>query len=190
MAKAATDNDYLKGKLLLAMPDMGDPRFSRSVIFICAHDKNGAMGLVVNQTITGIDGQELLEQFDIIPDQGFDIPIYHGGPVETSRGFILHSNDYLQSDTVPVVEGFSVTGTIDALRAAAKGEGPKHLLFALGYSGWTAGQLDNELQQNAWLVVDADPELIFTTPKDHLWAEALKRTGIDPAMLSPSGGRA
>lgn len=180
----------LKGKLLLAMPDMTDPRFSKAVVFICAHDKEGAMGIVVNHIVDAFEGKDLLDQLNIESDMVFDFDVCNGGPVETSRGFLLHSNDYTQSDTVPIVEGISVTGTVEALKVAVSGEGPRHILFALGYAGWSAGQLDMELQHNAWLVADIDAQLIFELPKDQMWDTILTQMGINPSMLIGSGGRA
>jgi putative transcriptional regulator len=179
-------NGFLTGKMIVAMPDMADPRFTRSVIFMCAHDDKGAMGIVLNNCKDTKQAEPILAQLGLESD----IKVYEGGPVENHRGFILHSADYKNDLTVPIVEGFSVTGTIDALHAAAKGQGPENLLFALGYAGWTAGQLDSELAHNAWLVVDADAELIFKTPREDLWLRTIQKLGIDPAMLHFSGGTA
>ncbi len=186
------DPAYLTGRLLLAMPAMGDPRFHKAVIYMCAHDENGAMGLVINHVLPGIDLTQLLEQLNITPEQDKtpDTPVLSGGPVETARGFVLHSSDFSQSDTIKIDEKFSVTGTIDALKTIASGEGPDKMLFILGYAGWGSGQLDQEIQQNAWLVTDADPELIFAAAPDEKWDKAIGQMGIDPAMLSGQAGRA
>lgn len=183
---------YLTGKLLIAMPQMGDPRFHKAVIFICAHDVNGAMGLVINHTLPGVDLAELLAQLDIEegPAQRQDIPVMSGGPVETARGFILHKGDFQQIESLKIESDIYVTGTLDALKAIAQGKGPEEMLFILGYSGWTAGQLDQEMQQNAWLVVDADPEIIFAGNPDESWDLAIKKMGIDPLMLVGSIGHA
>ncbi|MCK6417868.1 MAG: YqgE/AlgH family protein [Alphaproteobacteria bacterium] len=185
----------LAGKLLIAMPNMGDPRFYRAVIFLCAHDAQGAMGLTINQPLPGLSARQLFDQLQIkgLPEadaKALEFPIYSGGPVETSRGFLLHSLDFRQRETVPVVSHFGVTGTIDALIEIARGRGPQNFMFMLGYSGWGAGQLDKEMQENAWLVVEPDAETIFTTPPAEKWAVALGRLGVDPLMLSGAAGRA
>lgn len=191
------DASSLAGKLLLAMPNMGDPRFHRAVIVVCAHDENGAMGLVINHVLPGIDLRNLFEQLNIAAAQPGvppaplpDIQVLSGGPVENGRGFLLHSKDFHLPDTVEVTDHLSVTGTIDALRAVAEGRGPKTMLFVLGYAGWTPGQLDREIQQNVWLVAEATPALVFTTTTDDKWAAAIKILGIDPGMLSANAGRA
>lgn len=184
----------LAGRLLLAMPQMGDPRFHKAVIFVCAHDANGAMGLVVNHAVPGLELGELLKQMKIDPAaisrKSASFPIMNGGPVEAARGFILHSPDFSQPDTVKISGDISVTGTVDALRAVATGTGPQKMLFMLGYAGWGAGQLDQEMQQNAWLVADADPDLVFAAGSDEKWDRAVRKLGIDPAMLSGDAGRA
>lgn len=186
----------LAGKFLLAMPGMGDPRFHKAVVLVCAHDDNGAMGLVINNTLPGIGMAALLKQLNIVADNpaaedsALDIPVMNGGPVENARGFILHSSEFRQADTIRISEDISVTGTIDALRAVAAGNGPKEMIFILGYSGWTAGQLDQEIQDNAWLVFDADPAVIFDTRAEQKWDAVIRKMGIDPAMLSSNMGRA
>ena len=185
---------WLTGKLLLAMPGMGDPRFQRAVIFMCAHDANGAMGLVINHVMPGVRFNELLDQLNIEGGAAArptgDVPVLNGGPVESARGFILHPLGYSRKDTVRIGGRFGVTGTVDALRAIAEGHGPEAMLFILGYAGWTAGQLDRELQENAWLVGEAEPELVFQTDPDGKWDMAIRRLGVDPAMLSGESGRA
>lgn len=193
MSKSEATN--LTGKILLAMPSMTDPRFHRSVIFMCAHDENGAMGLVVNAPHHAIEFETILEQLNIdseievsaIPD---DIEIMEGGPVETVRGFLLHSSDFAQKDTIRIDDDFSVTGTIDVLKQVAKGDGPKDKLFALGHAGWSGGQLEDELLRNSWLVADPSPSLIFNTPHEEKWEKAMHDVGINPAMLSSLSGRA
>ena len=183
---------YLTGKLLIAMPQMGDPHFHKAVIFICAHDGNGAMGLVINHILPGVDLAELLAQLHIddAVAQRPDIPVMSGGPVETARGFILHKGHFQQIESLKIESDIYVTGTIDALRAIAQGEGPDDMLFLLGYAGWTAGQLDMEMQQNSWLVVDADPDIIFNSNPEESWERAIKKLGVDPAMLVGSVGHA
>jgi putative transcriptional regulator len=164
------------------------------VIFVCAHDENGAMGLVINNILPGVDLTELLAQLNINAPTAEATttpgPVMSGGPVETARGFVLHSNDFFQAETVPINRELSVTGTIDALRAIAAGQGPKKMLFMLGYAGWGAGQLDQEIQDNSWLVADPDTDIIFKTEPEEKWDRALKKIGIDPAMLSGESGRA
>lgn len=189
------DSTDLTGKLLLAMPSIGDPRFHRAVIYICAHDENGAMGLVVNAPVPDVKFQSLLGQLGIESDievdaKNLELPVFNGGPVETARGFLLHSNEFKQQDTMQVDEAFSITGTTDALEAVAKGKGPEKALFILGYAGWTPGQLETELQQNAWLVADPDPALIFEGKPQEKWTHAMNKLGLDPAMLSGEMGRA
>lgn len=184
-------NLYLTGKLLVAMPQMGDPRFHKAVIFMCSHDANGAMGLVINHTLPGLELSELLTQLhieDAQPDD--DIPVMSGGPVETARGFILHEGDFSQVESLKIESDIYVTGTIDALKAVARGQGPEKMLFILGYAGWTAGQLDQEIQQNAWLVIDSDPDVIFNGDADDRWDRAIRKIGVDPSMLSGEAGRA
>lgn len=188
---APDKNLYLTGKLLVAMPQMGDPRFHKAVIFMCAHDANGAMGLVINHILPGLELSELLTQLhieDVQPDE--DIPVMSGGPVETARGFILHEGDFSQVESLKIESDIYVTGTIDALKAVAQGQGPEKMLFILGYAGWTAGQLDQEIQQNAWLVIDADPDVIFNGDADDRWDRAIRKIGVDPSMLSGEAGRA
>jgi putative transcriptional regulator len=189
------ESTYLAGKLLLAMPAMGDPRFHRAVIFMCAHDANGAMGLVINHTLAGIEFSHLLEQLGMasdikVPLGPENVPVMSGGPVEGARGFILHTRDFSQKDTIYVGDAYSVTGTVEALREVAQGNGPDQLLFILGYAGWGAGQLEQELQQNSWLVVDPDPSLIFHADPEEKWSLAVGKLGFDPAMLSVQAGRA
>lgn len=175
------------------MPSMTNLRFQRAVIFMCAHDDKGAMGLMINQRMPNVRFGELLKQLKIDHDadqEPLEIPIMNGGPVESARGFILHGRDYQQKDTVDVNGEYGVTGTIEAIRQVVKGNGPDEMLFILGYAGWSAGQLDGELQKNAWLTVDADPEIIFHDNPDDKWDLAIGKLGIDPSMLSAIGGNA
>ena len=191
----SNDESYLAGKLLLAMPGMGDSRFYKSVIYVCAHDEEGAMGLVINHPLESVAFDELLEELKITADievdlNALEVPVMRGGPVEGARGFLLHSSDFSKPDTVKVDDRIYVTGTLDALKDVAQGAGPARRIFILGYAGWTAGQLDQELQQNAWLVVDADPDLVFSEGAEDKWERAVRKLGIEPSMLSAAGGSA
>jgi putative transcriptional regulator len=177
--------------MLIAMPQMRDARFSRTVVYLCAHTKEGAMGLVINRMFNGLTFPDLLEQLNIEPTPICDpIKIHFGGPVEAGRGFVLHSTDYVQETTLVVNEEVGLTATIDVLKAIANGEGPNRSLLALGYAGWGAGQLDNEIRDNAWLSVDSDEELLFGTDLDHKWEKAIAKIGVDFSMLSGEAGHA
>jgi putative transcriptional regulator len=185
----------LGGKLLLAMPLIGDPRFHRAVILICAHDKNGAMGLVINHRLPGLEFPALLGQLGISAEIEIDhmvgaMPVMSGGPVESARGFLLHSSEFQRTGTVQVDADFSITGTIEALKELARGNGPHQAMFVLGYAGWGQGQLERELQQNAWLMVDPDPRIIFHPDPAEKWDMAIHKLGVDPAMLSSQAGSA
>ncbi|PJB69611.1 MAG: hypothetical protein CO093_10035 [Alphaproteobacteria bacterium CG_4_9_14_3_um_filter_47_13] len=190
--KSSEAEGFLAGRLLLAMPSMGDQRFYKAVIYVCAHDESGAMGLVINHELPGVNFSQLFSQLDIIvgENKAAATPVMSGGPVETARGFVLHSNDFEQEDTIRIDDDFSVTGTIDALKAIAEGQAPQKMLFILGYAGWGAGQLDDEIQQNAWLVSEPDSDLIFMASPEEKWSKAIKKLGIDPGMLSGAAGRA
>lgn len=185
----------LKGHLLLAMPQMGDPRFHRAVIFLCVHDNNGAMGITINQPLPATDFPSLLGQLGLTLDAPLDdriknMPVLSGGPVEGVRGFLLHSPDFRQKDTILIDDHFSISGTLDSLRAVMTQDAPEHMLFSLGYAGWGAGQLEKELQENAWIVVPASHELVFKTPIDSMWEKSYATLGINPAMLSGVSGNA
>lgn len=191
--KKDDDLQRLMGRVLVAMPNMGDPRFHRAVILLCAHDEHGAMGLVLNHVLPGVDMRHLLEQLHIEISTNAalgDVAVMSGGPVENARGFILHTHDFHQDDTILISPHLAVTGTVDALRSVAAGQGPEQMVFILGYAGWTEGQLESEIQQNVWLVCDADPELIFNVPPEEKWNKAIGSLGIDLAMLSGEAGRA
>lgn len=181
----------LAGQMLVAMPGMRDPRFARTVIYMCAHSPEGAMGLVVNRAIEQVSFTALLEQLEI-EDTGLGLPfsIHFGGPVETGRGFVLHSPDYRRDGTLVVSGSVALTATIDIVRAIARGDGPKRHLLALGYSGWGPGQLDAEIRANAWLQVDADDDLVFGSVLDQKWIRAMAKLGIDPRMLLDVAGHA
>ena len=187
--------EYLTGRVLIAMPGMGDPRFHHAVILICAHDKKGAMGLVINHVLPGIEFNDLLGQLKVESDikvsfEKMKLPVMCGGPIESARGFFLHSGDFKHEDTIHVNASFGVTGTLDALKDVVSSKKPENLMFILGYAGWEAGQLENEIMQNAWLVAEPDEEIIFTPDYKNKWTQAVNKLGIDPGLLSSSAGRA
>ena len=183
---------YLTGQLLIAMPMMPDPRFERTVIYMCAHTEDGAMGLVVNKPMPSIKVAELLEQLEINAEwpTADDDQVLFGGPVESGRGFVLHSADFQREGTMVVDDGIALTATIDILRAIADGSGPKHYLLALGYAGWGPGQLDAEIQANGWLHAPSDERLLFDHDLDGKWERAIAKIGVSPAMLSGESGHA
>lgn len=195
----AASRGYLDGQLLIAMPVMDDPRFERSVIYLCAHSSEGAMGIIVNRPAGSIDFPGLLVQLDIIkkadqiklPENAESMKVLKGGPVETGRGFVLHSSDFFIEDaTLRIDDGICLTATVDILKAIARGAGPKHAILALGYAGWAAGQLENEIQHNGWLHCDADADLIFGGDVEEKYLRALAKIGINPGMLSTDAGHA
>lgn len=185
-------DNFLEGKLLIAMPGMADPHFEKSVIFMCAHSSEGAMGIMINKPVSGLSFHDLMEKLDLnVKPETPNFPILYGGPVETGRGFVLHSGDYESSEaTLPVSEDISLTATLDILRAMADGHGPQHAIFALGYAGWTAGQIEDEIRRNGWIHCDCDPELLFDAELDSKWSAALRKLGIDVSGLSPHAGHA
>lgn len=183
----------LSGTLLVAMPGMGDPRFEKSVIYLCAHSPEGAMGLIVNKPATELSFKDLLDQLEIPSGgSGRDIRVHFGGPVEHGRGFVLHSSDYESGadSTLHVNEEFGLTATLDILEDIATGAGPELALLALGYAGWGPGQLEEEIGQNGWLTCDASPTIVFDTNDSAKWGRALQVMGIDPLLLSADAGRA
>jgi putative transcriptional regulator len=182
----------LAGQLLVAMPQMLDQRFARSVIYLCAHsDDAGAMGLVINKLLGSLTMGELFAQLDISPSGIVNSrPVHFGGPVEAGRGFVLHTTDYNEEATMVVGGNLAVTATLEILRAIGKGQGPRQSLFALGYAGWAPGQLDAEIQANGWLSVAADDDIIFDPDHDGKWRRALGKLGIDLSMLSSDAGHA
>lgn len=182
---------YLAGQLLVAMPGMQDPRFEKTVIYMCAHNADGAMGLVVNRAMESVSFPDMLEQLGIKTGGCDDkINIHFGGPVESGRGFVLHSRDYLKDATMVVDQDVALTATVDILKAIAGGEGPRQSLLALGYAGWGPGQLDTEIKSNGWLHVAADSDLVFGPDQDAKWQRAMDKIGIDPLMLSEDAGHA
>lgn len=189
------DSMDLSGKLLVAMPGLGDSRFSRAVIFVCAHSGDGTMGLVVNRPAPDVEFTELLEQLGIDrpegPEAALSLPIHFGGPVETGRGFVLHSGDYSASEaTLPVDAAFAMTATLEILEDITRGTGPERALLALGYAGWGPGQLESEILENGWLICNAAPDLVFGGEDARKWGRALQSIGVDPESLSAAAGRA
>ena len=198
-ASGGPKRGYLDGQMLIAMPSMRDERFSRSVIYVCAHSSEGAMGIIVNRPAGSIDFPGLLVQLDIIqkadqitlPENAETLQVLKGGPVDTGRGFVLHSSDFfIENSTLPIDEGICLTATLDILKAIARGDGPKSAILALGYAGWAPGQLENEINQNGWLHCAADSELIFGDDVDEKYQRALRKIGIDVGMLSNEAGHA
>ncbi|MEM7439208.1 MAG: YqgE/AlgH family protein [Pseudomonadota bacterium] len=181
--------DHLDGKLLIAMPAMGDPRFAHSVVYMCAHSSEGAMGLIVNKPAPDLNFTELLAQLDITAERPIvGVDVHYGGPVEHGRGFVLHTRDYSAGEsTLTVDDEFGMTATLDILEDISLGVGPRDCLLALGYAGWGPGQLEGEIRENGWLICDADPSLVFDTDHSDKWKQAMARIGIDPRMLSTGG---
>lgn len=182
---------YLVGQMLIAMPQMEDQRFSHSVIYLCAHTADGAMGLIVNRVIDALTFPDLLTQLGVDPTPKCEmIRVHFGGPVESARGFVLHSDDYRQESTMVVEGGVALTATLDVLKDIAQGIGPRRSLLALGYAGWGPGQLEEEIRQNAWLNAPADEGLVFGEAHDQKWDQALSKLGISQATLSGDAGHA
>ena len=193
------DSAYLDGQFLVAMPGIGDERFARSVIYLCAHSADGAMGIIVNKPVADLSMPDLLIQLDIaseadairLRERVGHMPVLMGGPVDAKRGFVLHTADFhIDQSTLQIDEGVCLTATVEILRAIADGRGPSNAVLALGYAGWQAGQLENEILANGWLNCPADPELIFDSGLGTKYDQVLKAIGIDPAMLSAEAGRA
>ena len=183
---------FLEGKLLIALPGMPDPRFEKSVIFMCAHSGDGAMGIIINKAVEGLSFREMMDKLKIgVTAATPDPPIHFGGPVQTGRGFVLHSGEFESQDsTMAVTDDISLTATLDILRAIANGTGPARSLFALGYAGWDGGQIEDEIRANGWVHCDADNAIIFDGALDGKWSRALKKLGIDMSGLSAHTGRA
>ncbi len=188
----------LCGKFLIAMPGMGDARFEKAVIYICAHSDEGAMGFIINQVLDNPKVPDFLCQLEIINESErhalsldtMDKNMHSGGPVEPGRGFVLHSPDYKSESTVEVKGNVHLTATLEILRAIAIGNGPELNMIALGYSGWSAGQLEDEIVSNGWLVVDAEDGIIFDKNNNTKYSRSLKLLGVDEALLSSSSGHA
>ena len=191
MSDISQDGSYVTGQLLIAMPGMRDERFAKSVIYMCAHSEEGAMGLVLNQRLDSLTFAELISQLELDEKHlSRDVPVHFGGPVESGRGFVLHTSDYQQDATLEVVNGVALTASVEILKAIAQGKGPQKSLLALGYAGWGPGQLDVEIRANGWLQVPSDSEIIFDIEPDTKWERAIQRLGIDPRMLSDDVGHA
>ncbi len=190
--KTPKKSKHLDGKLLIAMPSMGDARFERSVIYMCAHSEDGAMGLIVNKPAPDLRFSDLLEQLDMkSAGEARQIQVHFGGPVEHGRGFVLHSRDYESAEsTLTVDDSFGMTATLDILEDISNGDGPKDCLLALGYAGWGPGQLESELQANGWLTCEASHDLVFNEGDGDKWQAALASLGISPSFLSAAGGTA
>lgn len=198
-SQRVSGRSYLDGQCLIAMPGMTDARFVRSVVYVCAHSEDGAMGIIVNKPAPDTKFPDLLVQLDVIPsDELIRLPsqaermqVLRGGPVETKRGFVLHSADFfLESATLPIDNGICLTATLDILRAIAIGSGPENAVLALGYAGWGAGQLESDIQSNGWLHCAADEALLFDDGVETKYQRALNKIGIDPAFLSSEAGHA
>lgn len=195
--KASARRGFLDDQFLIAMPGMKDDRFARSVIYMCAHSEEGAMGLIVNQ-VQQMMFPDLLVQLGILkdaeairlPPSTRDFVIRNGGPVDRSRGFVLHSEDFTVESSLPLSEKVCLTATVDILRAISAGKGPRHALMALGYSSWGPGQLESEIADNGWLTCPADPELLFDSDIERKYDRLLASIGIDPTRLSQVAGHA
>jgi putative transcriptional regulator len=186
-----SDQDFLQGQLLIAMPNLNEGCFKESVVLICSHDETHAMGVIINKKIADLDFSEVLEQLDLTPGPtADDRPVHFGGPVDTKRGVVLHSSDYVSDETVNVLDGVGLTATRGVLAALNRDDssdeehGPKKAMLFMGHAGWAAGQLEDELSQNAWLNIKATPDLIFKTRTEDIWQTALARLGINTAMFS------
>jgi putative transcriptional regulator len=191
MSSLINPSGYFAGQMLIAMPQMQDARFSRSVVYLCAHSADGAMGLVVNRLFNALSFPDLLEQLSIrSTPQCEQIRIHFGGPVESGRGFVLHSTDYVQETSLVVNDTIALTATIDVLKAIADGRGPSRCLLALGYAGWAEGQLDREIRDNAWLSAPADDDLLFGSDYERKWERAIAKIGVDFSKLSAVAGHA
>ncbi len=183
--------DRLTGQILVAMPTLTDPNFAQSVILICAHSAEGAMGIILNRALERPSFEGLLQQLDIspVPPQR-EIRLCAGGPVENVRGFVLHTSDWMVENTLRVDDGLGLTTSLDVLKAVAEGQGPRECLLALGYAGWGPGQLDAEFGNNSWLSVPADEALVFDADNETRWRRAMQKLHVDPALLSPTAGHA
>ncbi len=182
---------YLTGQVLVSTPAMTDTRFFQSVVYVCGHDDNGAMGFIINKPLPSILFSDLLNQLNINhPVHLTELPIYYGGPVEIGRGFVLHSPDYTHSATVGINQDFSITATLEILRDIAHNQGPHQCALMLGYTGWSSGQLEEELQENQWVVLSGEKEFVFDSPPENMWMEAYDQLGINPGHMSIDSGHA
>ena len=181
---------YLAGRLLLAMPGMGDPRFDRAVIAMCVHDDNGAFGLGLGEVLEGVRFRDLLEDIGIDPGVAPDAPVHAGGPVQPERGFVLHSADWGGEGTIAVDPFGALSASLDVLRAIAEGRGPSRWIFALGYAGWAPGQLDGEMRRHGWYAAQGHDQVLWKEPAANRWQAAWRCEGIDPALLASQTGRA
>ncbi|MDZ3832464.1 MAG: YqgE/AlgH family protein [Sphingopyxis sp.] len=185
-----TDPTWFTGQLLLALPGIGDPRFEHSVIAMISHDEEGAMGIGVADPIDGMTVGAMLDQLDIAHDDPLDVPVFLGGPVEQSRGFVLHSRDWGGQDAAQIADRWMVSSSHDILRAIAEGRGPSKWLVALGYAGWSGGQLEGELVRHGWHVTPGSDALLFETPPAKRWQAAFAEAGVDASLLTTEGGEA
>lgn len=193
MKMSSAENSSLIGQILIATPQMTDPRFTHAVILICGHDQHGAMGIVLNRLVEELSLQDLVDQLDVQPSiaqTSAPIPIHFGGPIEMGRGFVLHSTDYMHDASIQITSDIALTSTIEILSLVAQDIGPEKKLLALGYAGWGTGQLESELQKNSWLQVESDLELVFSPYLGEKWQRAMGKIGVDPALLSPEYGHA
>ena len=191
MAKKQYIASPLIGKFLVSLPQMRDPRFHNSVIYICGHDSNGAMGIIINRHFDSLSFFELLDQLDIpYPPSLRDIKLNYGGPVELGRGFILHTSDYMHSSSLMIAEDIILTSNLDVLKQIAQGDGPEKFILALGYTGWGKGQLEEEIKNDGWIQIDADLETLYSQNVERKWHQVLGKIGVDPDMLSLEGGQA
>jgi putative transcriptional regulator len=191
LTEASPEDVTLTGQVLIAMPSMADPRFSQSVIYVCAHTPEGAMGIVVNRPLASPSFEDLLRQLNVAPvPPARSIRLCSGGPVDNARGFVLHTADWTGEGSLRVDEALALTASLDILKAIAGGGGPSQGLLALGYAGWGPGQLDNEMQQNAWLSAPPDLAVLFDADHDTKWRRALAKLKVDPLLLSGAAGHA
>lgn len=188
--QATDDFRSFAGQLLLAMPDMPDPNFRQSVIVLCAHDQDGAMGIDIGDTIDGLGLHALMNNFGIDASGIADVPVHRGGPVEPRRGFVLHSLDWQSEHVMPVADGWGLSGSLDILKDIAEGRGPRHFIAALGYAGWGAGQLDDELTRPGWFMANADERILFDTQPQQRWAKTFALNGVDPGHIIAQSGHA
>lgn len=181
---------YLTGQFLLAMPGIGDPRFERAIIAMCAHDADGALGIGIGAALPGVGLHAVLEQLDIDPGVAPDAAVHLGGPVEPRRGFVLHSQDWGGQDTVGVANLWALSGTIDVLRAIAAGTGPSRWIVALGYAGWGPGQVDSEMARHGWFSTPGDLDILYDADTERRWERAFGGAGIDSRLLASAAGNA